>query len=295
MSLPVIKINETDKSGIKNVLQKLQQHSFDFNSCNIDFSLMKTIRQEISQTDFPYLIEASKFLHESSDGYLILDLGKDFDFKNNFNSTLTVILCGVLSPFGIFEKFGLWKEIGVDLYKEPNRSSGVGYNPFHIDFVNTTIPPFYSILFCVREDPNGGGQTIVSNFHRAIQELSEEELKQLHKEIYTEGSFLGLKNVGIECNPFPILKTDSNGDIVIRFTSKMNSELNGDITLVNKIEELLIKNQSTFLLKKNQLVIFNQRAVCHGRLALNGKQENVNQSSRRLLIQTFGKNYADEL
>ncbi|MFA6981296.1 MAG: TauD/TfdA family dioxygenase [Ignavibacteriaceae bacterium] len=293
MNLPVIKINESDRAGMKSLLQKLQKQSFNFNSCNIDLSLFKTIRNEINNTHFPYLLEASEVLRLSNKGYLIIDFGKDFDFYSNLKATLAIVLCSIVYPFGIFEKFGLWKEIGVDLTKEPNRSSGVGYNPFHIDFVNTTNPPFYSILFCIRQDPNGGGQTIVSNFLKVIEELSKEELVRLEKSIYSEGSFFGLQNVGIEYNPFPILQINSVSETILRFTSKINSEQNLDISLVNKIEKLLIKNQDTFLLEKNQLVIFNQRIVCHGRLALNGQQSLVNQNDRRLLLQTFGRNYAD--
>jgi hypothetical protein len=145
-------------------------------------------------------------------------------------------------------------------------------------------------LFCVREDPNGGGQTIISNFHEAIHSLTTKEIEILKLEIFEEGSFFELNNVGTELNHFPILKTLFNGEKIIRFTSRMNSHNRFD-SMIRKIEELLIKNQKTFLLKRNQMVICNQRAVCHGRLELTGNQKKINPNYRRLILQTFGKNH----
>lgn len=294
MNLPLVTLNEYDKSFIRHVQIELKEFFFDFNSCNIDLSLLKAMLVEFSKNNLLYILEASKHLHESSEGYVILNLGDDFSLQADYKLALTIILCGILHPFGIFEKFGLWKEIGVDINKEPNRSSGIGYNPFHIDFVNTTNPPVYSILFCVRHDPNKGGETIVSNFHKVIKRLNIDELEQLKHVNYTEGSFFGLQNVGREYNPFSILSLNSSGETIIRFSSKISPNQGTDITLINKIENLLIENQDVFLLKKNQMIIFNQRAVCHGRFALKGQQININQSRRRLILQTFGKKYQDE-
>lgn len=288
--MSTMQVNKAEKIEIQEVLESLHLYSIDFSKCSIDNELLSVFRNEISKTRFHFNLQqhANLFLKQESKGYIVIDFGADFDFGDQRPKTLIVLLSSILIPFGIFEDFGLWKEIGVDLKKEPNRSSGIGYNPFHIDFVNTTDPPLYSILFCEREDPLGGGQTIVSNFRRVIKSLSQNEIGMLKEVAYEEGRFWKLSNVGTELNPFPII--EDTGKKIIRFTSKIKS-LNQTDFLIKKIESILIQNQDEFLLKRNQLVIFNQRVVCHGRLPLKGRQEEINQGDRRLLHQLFGKKY----
>lgn len=292
MSVPFLEIKENETLEIVSLLDKLKQNTINFKSCYIHNELFSILHDTISKTTIysKLLHQAQDSLYSNKDGFLLIDFGNNFMFNEKTRKVLTIFLSGVLYPFGIFDKYGLWKEIGVDLTKETNRSSGVGYNPFHIDFVNTATPPPYSILFCMREDPNGGGETIISNFLNVLKLFPPKELKYLSEDVFEEGMFFGLNNVGKERNPFPVIETNLQREVIIRFTAKMKSKTKY-FYLIKKIEEELIKNQKTFLLKKNQLLIMNQRVVCHGRLSLKGKQEELNPNNRRLLIQTFGKNY----
>lgn len=296
MSIPVLNISKLWIREINEILQKLHEQTFDFGNCTIDDDILQRFRLEILQTKFcsTLMQEVGSFSDQVSKGYLILDLGEDFDLNNKLKEFLTILLCGILRPFGVFSKHGLYREIHVDLNKETNRSNGTGYNPFHIDFVNTTSPPQYSILFCVQEDPNGGGQTIVSNFHKVMEVLNRDEIELLKQKVFTEGKYFELSNVGDELLPFPIVQFDSNKDVLLRYTAKINSQGNFNY-LIKKIEKLLIERQEVFLLKKNQLVIFNQRIVCHGRLPVNGDQEIIPATNRRLLLQIFGKDYESHL
>lgn len=43
-------------------------------------------------------------------------------------------------PFSPFPRWPLWKDIGVKVDKDPGKSSGIGYNAFHMDLVNATLP-----------------------------------------------------------------------------------------------------------------------------------------------------------
>ena len=249
MNIPTVLINESDKREIGILVQDLKNYHLDFNSCVINSETLNIFRNRIFETAFysKLLFNAEKFLIPNQDGFFVIDFDDFFESDFEQKTVVPIILSGIMHPFGVFKRHGLWKEIGVDLKKDPNRSSGIGYNSFHIDFVNTTSPPFYSILFCVKEDPSGGGQTIISNFHKAIKELSLFEIELLKDEIFEEGSFFDLCNVGTELKPFPVIQNSLGNEIIIRFTSRMNSKNKFD-HLINKIEELLIKNQKTFLL-----------------------------------------------
>src|ERR1035437_5860351 len=108
MNSPLIKVKEEDKIEIQKVFQKLQHYSFDFSACTIDISLIRIFFHEISQTRFHlnFLLQANKFLHETAEGYLIIDFGENYKFENNLKSILIITLMGILQPFGIFNRFG---------------------------------------------------------------------------------------------------------------------------------------------------------------------------------------------
>lgn len=95
-------------------------------------------------------------------GFLIIDVSR-FIINDFYATGLGVLipltaLCGLVgTPFRVFERYNLWKPIIVDTNVAPQKANGVGYNPFHIDFVNSTSPPDYICLFCIKIDPAGGG------------------------------------------------------------------------------------------------------------------------------------------
>lgn len=193
-------------------------------------------------------------------------------------------------PFSPFPRWPLWKDIGVKVDKDPGRSSGIGYNAFHMDLVNATRPPDYTTLLCVRPDPLGGGPSILSDAHTALTRLSEHNRGLLAETAYHYGTFFDLFDVGEEYKPFPILDGSEPGEGFVRFTAKMleRSELGqAHADAAREFAEELVRGQVSFMLQPGDYLIVNQRRFLHGREALRSGQETIPAAGRRLLLQLF--------
>jgi alpha-ketoglutarate-dependent taurine dioxygenase len=132
-------------------------------------------------------------------GYTVLRLGnlaKALGTGDLFRGLATAFAAEVAVPFSPFPRWPLWKDIGVKVDKDPGRSSGIGYNAFHMDLVNGTLPPDYTTLLCVRPDPLGGGPSILSDAHAAVARLSENSRALLAETAYHYGTFFDLFGVG---------------------------------------------------------------------------------------------------
>ncbi|MFJ4010301.1 TauD/TfdA family dioxygenase [Streptomyces sp. NPDC090026] len=219
-------------------------------------------------------------------GNLAKALGPDDD---RFLRLVTGFAAEVAVPFSPFPRWPLWKDIGVKVDKDPGKSSGIGYNAFHMDLVNGTLPPDYTTLLCVRPDPLGGGLSILSDAHAAVARLSEDSRALLAESAYHYGTFFDLFGVGEEYKPFPILKGDP-GEGFVRFTAKMleRSELSqAHAKAARELAEELTGGQVSFMLQSGDYLIVNQRRFLHGREALHSGQEAIPASDRRLLLQLF--------
>ncbi|GHI40548.1 TauD/TfdA family dioxygenase [Streptomyces violascens] len=195
----------------------------------------------------------------------------------------------VAVPFSPFPRWHLWKDIGVKVDKDPGKSSGIGYNAFHMDLVNASLPPDYTTLLCLRPDPLGGGPSILSDAHAAVARLSEDGRALLAESAYRYGTFFDLFGVGEEYKPFPILD-GSPGEGFVRFTAKMleRSPLGrAHADAAKKLAEELVRGQVSFMLQPGDYLIVNQRRFLHGREALHRGQETVLVADRRLLLQLF--------
>ncbi|MFF4104328.1 TauD/TfdA family dioxygenase [Streptomyces sp. NPDC001903] len=196
----------------------------------------------------------------------------------------------VAVPFSPFPRWPLWKDIGVKVDKDPGKSSGIGYNAFHMDLVNGTLPPDYTTLLCVRPDVLGGGPSILSDGHAAVARLSEDSRALLAEAAYHYGTFFDLHGVGEEYNPFPILDGSDPGQGFVRFTAKMleRSELGqAHADAAEELAEELVRGQVSLMLQPGDYLIVNQRRFLHGREALHSGQEAVPAANRRLLLQLF--------
>ncbi|MER6218770.1 TauD/TfdA family dioxygenase [Streptomyces sp. NPDC001674] len=228
-------------------------------------------------------------------GYAVLRLGNlakalggaDDD---RFLRLATAFAAETATPFSPFPQWPLWKDIGVKINKDPGKSSGVGYNAFHMDLVNATRPPEYTTLLCVRPDPLGGGPSILSDAHAAVARLSEDNRALLAESAYHYGTFFNLHGVGEECKPFPILDGSDPGAGFVRFTAKMleRSQLSeAHAAAARELAEQLVWGQVSFMLEAGDYLIVNQRRFLHGREALQNGQETVPVADRRLLLQLF--------
>jgi Taurine catabolism dioxygenase TauD, TfdA family len=224
-------------------------------------------------------------------GYLVLDCRELIAGASQAETLkiLTALLTLIGTPMRVFDDWDLWKPLGTNTEVPPERATGTGYNPLHIDVVNSTMPPAYSCLLCVREDPRGAGDSLVANLQEAVSGLSPEEVEYLKAPMYRDGNFYRLSGVGVEFNPFPVLEWQPDGLWMVRFTAKMLPEMGPGPhqEALRALERLLMARQEQFLLGEGQLLIVNQRLVCHGRMPLGEGQSDLPPSERRALLQIF--------
>ncbi|MET7814236.1 TauD/TfdA family dioxygenase [Streptomyces sp. NPDC005395] len=203
---------------------------------------------------------------------------------------ITAMLSWVALPLRAFDRWPLWKPLGTNLRIDPMRATGAGYNPMHMDIVNATLPPDYSVLLCVRPDPRGEGHSLVSQVRRAVERLDAKERALLSDEVYRDGAFFELTGVGEEWNPFPILDGKPAHEGFVRFTAKMLPDLDQDdphTLAARALDRELVTGQKRFRLERGDMVIVNQHLCMHGRTPLGAGQEDVLEGKRRLLWQMF--------
>ncbi|MFD7763585.1 TauD/TfdA family dioxygenase [Streptomyces microflavus] len=233
-------------------------------------------------------------LESEGGGFAVVRLGnvtEALGAGEQFRRLATALLCEVAVPFQPFRRWPLWKEIGTNLNARPGLSTGVGYNAFHIDLVNATLPADYSTLLCVRPDPLGAGASILSNAREAVSRLTPQSRTALADVAFRYGSFFDLSDVGEEYAPFPILDGEPEARGFVRFTAKMLTEAVGlderHAQAASELADQLVAGQLFYTLRRGDMLIINQHRWVHGREPLGDGQEDVAPEDRRLLLQLF--------
>ncbi|MFE4048957.1 TauD/TfdA family dioxygenase [Streptomyces sp. YIM B13518] len=281
---------------LEAALADLLLPTWELDGLSLAQSTMKRYRNELTVT--PRFQETVATLRHAltgeGGGYAVLRLGnlaKALGIDDGrFLRLATAFAAEVAVPFSPFPRWPLWKDIGVKVDKDPGKSSGIGYNAFHMDLVNATLPPDYTTLLCVRPDPLGGGPSILSDAHAAVARLTEDCRALLAESAYHYGTFFDLFGVGEEYKPFPILDGSDLGEGFVRFTAKMlaKSDLGkAHADAARELAEELVRGQVSFMLQPGDYLIVNQRRFLHGREALCRGQETVPAGDRRLLLQLF--------
>ena len=196
------------------------------------FLASSTIRQYQAQLATAPLFDETisrllRILSGPTGGYAVVRLGNIADAPGTGNQLLrvaTAILAELAVPFQPFTRWPLWKEIGTSLDASPGRSTGTGYNAFHMDLVNATRPPDYTTLLCIRPDPLGGGPSILSDARAAVSRLTPSSRALLADKAYRYGSFYELSDVGEQYTPFAVLDNEPADTGFVRFTAKMLAE-----------------------------------------------------------------------
>ncbi|MET8248307.1 hypothetical protein ABZV31_30220 [Streptomyces sp. NPDC005202] len=125
------------------------------------------------------------------EGFAVLELAELLDAAGTEEAGLravTALVSLIANPLRAFDRWPLWKPLGTNLTIDPMRATGTGYNPMHIDVVNSTLPPDYSALLCVRPDPRGQGHSLVSQVRRAVDRLSYADAERLTHTRFEETS-----------------------------------------------------------------------------------------------------------
>jgi len=227
------------------------------------------------------------------DGFAVLELAdllNAVDTEADGLRAVTALVSLIATPLRAFNAWPLWKPLGTNLAIDPMRATGSGYNPMHLDIVNSTWPPDYSALLCVRPDPKGQGHSLVSQIRRAVERLGYTDAELLTHPRYEDGSFYDLTGVGEELNPFPLIDGHSPLGGFVRFTAKMLADADPDdpyTKAARALERELVIGQRRFLLGRGDMLIVNQHLCCHGREALGDGQEGIPEDERRLLLQIF--------
>lgn len=229
---------------------------------------------------------------DGASGFAVLDCRELVERcePGNLEPLLTVLLSLVGRPLRAFDRWPLWKPLGTKLCVEPMRAMGVGYNPLHIDVVNSTCPPDFAALLCVRPDPLGGGHSLVAPLREALRRLPEPTVGLLSEPVYRDGEFFDLSGVGEEYAPFPIVDGEPESKGFVRFTAKMLPErdpMDPHTVAARALEAELLTTRRRFLLRRGDLLIVNQHLVCHGRESLGHDQANLPEEQRRLMLQIF--------
>ncbi|MFE2104274.1 TauD/TfdA family dioxygenase [Kitasatospora sp. NPDC059463] len=238
------------------------------------------------------LVSLRATLSSTGSGYAVVRLGCVAPAlgEGQFLRLVTAILAEVAVPFQPLQRYELWKPIGTQPGKDPNMTSGTGYQAHHIDLVNATMPPDYTALLCVRPDPLGGGASIVSDARAAVGRLTKASRELLSEQVFTYGRFFELSGVGEEFRPFPVLDGKPHDRGFVRFTGKMLTRSGLDEPHAGAAQELasqLIAGQEVFTLRGGDLLFLNHHRVLHGRQALGEGQHDVAPEARRLLLQAF--------
>lgn len=224
-------------------------------------------------------------------------------FEQSSNHALNLQLAeSALSSLGpilcVYPHDGVWSDLSVDLAADPQRTHGVGENPFHMDMVDRAFSPRYIALYCQRSDPREGGGSMLSDVRAALGRLPAPELDTLAKSAFSYWADQGVFGVGEHLERFPIVPPEPDG--FVRFTSKMLPHLEQgelyDPTVVNPSDVVSAFKSLTSEVKagafshrlgEGEMLVFDQFRFAHARMPLGDGQEEVPEDARRLLRQTY--------
>lgn len=237
------------------------------------------------------------FVHGRAGGRAIITFSDRSDHRRNL-SLGTSLLSALGAVLSIYPADGCWSDLSVRLDADPIRTHGTGENPLHIDLVDREHPPRYIALYCVRNDPLGGGATALSDLWAASTELSAADRAVLSEAAYSYWADEGVYGVGASVPKFRIIPPDLQPGTVIRFTAKMLPHLRrGDLveprlraTAAAAFGRMVLsarQNAWRTVLRPGQMIVFDQFRYAHGRMPLGKGQETVPLTSRRLLRQAY--------
>lgn len=222
-------------------------------------------------------------------GACIVSFGAEtFDNEYALKKKIVFILQALGQPFGVFKQKGFWQTLGVDPNAADYRAQSTGYIPLHIDFDQATCPPDGVMLFCVRPDPRGGGESLIFNHQKFLSLLSQNDLMALSRIEFSYSVLFEQNGIGEPYNPHPLLELRTGQAPFFRYNGKVLTDV-GCLPIFCKLEHYFHIASARTRLKSGDMLITDQNKTLHGREALNlsGNQVQFSASQDRLLIQTY--------
>lgn len=198
------------------------------------------------------------------------------------------VLGGLGTPIRIFAGQPTWRALRSDPQRPAGSSGGWGAQPTHMDFVNAQFPPELVCLYCYRDDPGGGGASVLSPV-AVTERLSTDDLQALARHVYRDGVVRDLCHVGVDINPFAVWNPGE------RFTVRWSGKLVGSVTgpaereALQRMSALLGEAEQELRLRPGEMLVIDQHRVVHGRRALGTLQDAAEAGTARLLMHAFGR------
>jgi hypothetical protein len=228
--------------------------------------------------------------HLDQSGFAVVDFVSLFDTLSQLSAAeiVTDFVTAFGSPLRVFgEESGLWREVGVDLARPPDRSRGSGHLPLHMDFVNAERPPDLVCLLCVRPDPLGGGASLVAPIHGIEEALTQQDVAALSCPVFRDGEVRNLTGVGHDINPFAVISDDTS--FRYRYTGHLlkTRMANAFSHALKAAARVLERRVVTVPLREGNLLIMDQHRVVHGRFPVGQGQNALPPEQRRLMLLSF--------
>ncbi len=302
LSEQLIKLPESVFSELKTVHSKIPERyrcPIRVRSTSISTLIVRMLSNQKTNADFVAKIRAKIFDSQSA-GFVRIDLNMLPDEIYQDISTLLCFGIGTpILPYANNEPF--WYPLSVNLDARPNRTHGVGENPFHIDYIARQYPPDVIAFLGHRSDPLGGGYTELAPLKEAALSLLEEEYDILSQPFFHYWKDENTYSLGRHLNVFSVIPQNTDTGF-IRFSTKMLPHLDGSDTIIlrektgctnlikkglEKMKNNLDLNKKVFLVDRKHLVFFNQRRLAHSRTKLGEAQGIVPIHERRLMLQGY--------
>lgn len=195
------------------------------------------------------------------------------------------------APIRVFLRHPFWKPMRSDPARPPGRSGGVGFNSLHLDCVNVEQPPDVIVLYCLRRDPLGGGDNLISVTDGLAGELSVSTLNLLSTTEVSEGAAYDLAHVG---DGLPGFTVHGRDQWPWRYTGRILESSIGHhkadfVEALLELDRALLHRSQVVSLERGDALVINQRRTLHGRLPLGRGQDRVPPFERRELVQAFAR------